>query len=368
MIDAGLAAILPVSSGQNLNMPRVHYILSGLLLLALSAAASAAHDGARLYRQYCAACHGTNGTGGVGVPIALPDFLAGVDDDYLRKTVRHGRPGRVMPPFANLSDAEINAIVKHLRTWQPKDRPVRRAKAGKGNAVRGEKLYTERCAGCHGANGEGGHGTGVTFSRPRELPILAPALNNPGYLAAVSDDQIKTVLVHGREGTPMQPFLKQGLSERDLDDVVAFVRSFEKRAAAATSRLLETEEAVIVRESPLSVPETVERLKTAFSGANMRLIRAVPFDEGLAEKGKENPKRFIVDACDFTFLNKALAVDPRVGLFLPCRITVAEHRGKVLVMVINPKRLSAIFNNSELNELCTQMHKIYTSILEEATF
>jgi cytochrome c oxidase cbb3-type subunit 3 len=146
------------------------------------------------------------------------------------------------------------------------------------------------------------------------------------------------------------------------------VRSFEKRAAAATSRLLETEEAVLMRESPLTVSETVERIKAAFSGVNMRLIRAVPFDEGLVEKGRENPKRYIVDACDFGFLNKALAVDPRVGLFLPCRITVAEHDGKVLVMVINPKRLSAIFNNSELNELCTQMHKIYTSILEEATF
>lgn len=346
-----------------------HYIiLSGLLLLGPCAAAQAAHDGAQLYRQYCAACHGSTGTGGVGVPIALPDFLAGVDDDYLRKTVRHGRPGRVMPPFANLSDAEIEAIVKTIRAWQPKDRPVRRAKAGQGDAVRGEKLYAERCAACHGANGEGGHGTGVTFSRPRELPILAPSLNNPGYLASVSDDQIKTVLVFGRVGTPMQPFTKQGLGERELNDVVAFVRSFEKRAAAATSRLLESESAVIVRESPLSVPQTVERLKAAFSGVNMRLIRAVPFDEGLVEKGRENPKRYIVDACDFGFLNKALAIDPRVGLFLPCRVTVAEHRGKVLVMTINPKRLSAIFNNSELNDLCTQMHKIYVGLIEEATF
>jgi len=37
-------------------------------------------------------------------------------------------------------------------------------------------------------------------------------------------------------------------------------------------------------------------------------------------------------------------------------------------MTVNPKRLSAIFNNAELNDLCSQMHKIYTTILEEATF
>ena len=59
-------------------------------------------------------------------------------------------------------------------------------------------------------------------------------------------------------------------------------------------------------------------------------------------------------------------MDPRVGLFLPCRVTVAEHRGKVLVLTINPKRLSAIFNNAELNEMCEQMQKLYTDIIEEA--
>lgn len=347
----------------------LRYLRCALLLFGLGlaslAGASAVSDGERLYTQHCAACHGSQGKGGVGVPLALPDFLAQADDDYLRKTIRLGRPGRVMPAFAQLSNAEVNATVSYLRTLAPAAANPVVVKAKPGNAVRGAKLYETRCTACHGTHGEGGHGTGMTFSRPRDLPILAPALNNPGFLKAASDDFIKTVLTHGRRGTPMQSFLKQGLKERDIDDIVAHVRGFAAQPPPASAKVLESESAVIVRESSYGIEQTVDKLKTAFSGANMRVIRAVPYDEGIVEKGRENPKRYIVDACDFNFLNKALAVDPRVGLFLPCRVTVAEHQGKVLVLTINPKRLSAIFNNAELNELCEQMHKIYTEIIEE---
>lgn len=338
-----------------------------LLWLVLGAVtpAGAAYDGARLYDAHCAACHGSNGTGGVGVPIALPDFLAQADDDYLRKTIRLGRPGRVMPAFTKLSDAEVDAIVRHVRSWQTvAAAPV--PKAGRGDAGNGARLYATRCASCHGAHGEGGHGTGVTFSRPRDLPVLPPALNNPGFLASASDAMIKAVLEHGRANTPMASFRKAGLSDRDLDDLVAHVRSFEKTSAAST-KPVKDEPAVLTRISNNSMKETLERLKGAISGNNMTLIRVAPFDEGIAEKGKENLRIMVVDACDFTLVNQALSIDPRIGLFLPCRVTLVEEAGKVRVMAINPKRLSALFNNAELDELCAKMHAVYVDILEEST-
>ena len=60
-------------------------------------------------------------------------------------------------------------------------------------------------------------------------------------------------------------------------------------------------------------------------------------------------------------------VDPRVGMFLPCRITIVEQNGKVMVMSVNPKVLSKLFNNSELNRLCERMSQSYIAIMEEAT-
>ena len=332
--------------------------------------ATAKDDGAELYARHCAACHGSRGTGGVGVPLALPDFLAAADDDFLRATIRLGRPGRVMPAFRQLSDAQVDILIKHIRSWAPAgDVTAAHVRSPiKGNAEHGGKLYARHCAACHGVHGEGGHGTGVTFSRPRDLPVLAPALNNPGFLAAASDAMIKTTLMRGRQGTPMQSFLKQGLKERDIDDLVAYLRTFTHESLPEPVKSVAEEPPVLERASPYDMDKTVERLKEAIGGANMRLIRTESFDQTFSEEGRENRRHTVIDSCDFNFLNQALKIDPRVGLFLPCRFTLSERDGKVSVSTINPKRLSAIFNNSELNQLCDKMHQVYEGILEEATF
>jgi cytochrome c oxidase cbb3-type subunit 3 len=261
----------------------------------------------------------------------------------------------------------VEAIIAHIRSW-PGQKPPKTVSHDRiaGNAARGQTLYARHCSACHGAHGEGGHGTGVTLSRPRSAPILAPALNNPGFLAAASDALIKTTLMYGREGTPMRSFLKQGLKERDINDVVSYVRSFEQMPPATSARVLESESPVLVRESPYSIEETIEKVKTAVAAANMRLIRIQTLDQGFVEEGKENHRQTIVYSCDFAFLNEALKVDPRVGLFLPCRVTIVQQADKVLVMSINPKRLSRIFNNAELNGLCEQMYQVYVNILEES--
>ena len=326
-----------------------------------------AADGARLYAHYCAACHGERGRGGIGLPLSLPSFLAGVDDSYLRQTIRLGRPGRIMPAFARLQGNQIDALVRYIRHWSG-NRPVTLAAAGKpGNAVRGGMLFTAHCATCHGANGVGGEGTGVTLSRPRSQPIMAPALDNPGFLASASNRVIRTALVRGRAGTPMRSVLKQGLSERDIDDLVAYVRSFQDQPPplAAPPR---DEGPDIVGVSPDGVTATVARLKEAVEAANMRLIRVQYLDQGFVPAGTEDRNQVIVYSCDFGFLNTALQVDPRVGLFLPCRVTVLQHHGKVLVMSVNPKRLSTLFNDAALSRLCDQMYRKYRDVIEEATF
>ena len=324
-------------------------------------------EGAALYRLHCAACHGNNGLGGVGMPLALPDFLAVADDRYLRTTIRRGRPGRVMPAFTQLRDEEVNALVRHIRGWQtPEAKPQPLIKALPGNTLSGKRLYAQNCAACHGDKGQGGHGTGVTFSRPRDYPILAPALNNPGFLAAASDAMIKTTLARGRAGTPMVSFRDKGLSDKNLDDIVAYVRSFQKNPSPTAVPV--DEPAVISRVSSYSVEDTVTKLQTAFNAANMRVVRTQAYDKGYAPEGRENTRRMVVDACDFGLINEALKLDPRVGLFLPCRVIVSEQDGEVRVMSVNPKRLSVFFNNAELNEMCERMSKTYIEVIEEALF
>lgn len=337
------------------------------LLLNWAVPAWAAPDGAKLYAQNCAACHGESGSGGIGIPLSLPSFQSAVDDAYLKRSIRLGRPGRVMPAFSQLQDVEVDAIIKHLRSWYRGKVPRFDAKPVRGNAQHGKVLFQQHCAACHGQHGEGGHGTGVTLSRPRDFPIIPPALLNPGFLAAASDAMIKHTLVTGREGTPMVAFGKKGLKDRDLNDIVSFVRGLEKQAPAPSASVLTTDAAIIGMDSPYDLKTTIENVRKAVGSNNFVLIREQALNAGLVAEDKEDPKQHIIYFCNFGMLNQALATDPRVGLFLPCRITVVEREGKVRMLAVNPKRLSRIFNNAELNEMCDQITKMYTAIMEEAT-
>lgn len=327
----------------------------------------AAPRGDQLYAAHCAACHGATGSGGVGVPLSLPSFLDSVDDEFLRITIRQGRPGRVMPAFNSLSDAQVNAIVSHLRSWSDKPAPTYTRTPIEGDVGRGKQLYASHCAECHGENGEGGTGTGVAFSRKRSHDIVPPALNNRAFLAAATDEMIHRTLQQGREGTPMQSFLKQGLTEQQINDLVSYLRSFEQQLAIPETPPDPHMEATISIESSYSLEETVTNLKDAIVSQNFILIREDTLEHGLVQEGEDDPSEKILHFCNFKFLYDALEVDPRIGMFLPCRVTVTEIDGKVMVTTINPVYLGRLFNNDELHMYCEKMYELYTTILEDAT-
>ena len=339
----------------------------GLMVFFLALQPSfAAPDGNELYQEHCAVCHGTKGQGGVGVPLSLPSFLEIVPKSYLQKTMRLGRPGRVMPAFKQLSDAEVSAIADFIISWQKSPRTPVSDEPVKGDANNGARLFRENCIKCHGANGEGGKGTGVTFSRPRDLPIIPPALNNKGFLSAASDQFIKTTLIKDRTNTPMMSFTEKDLSETQINDIVAHVRSFETSANDSASASIAGLPPVLTYTSSYSLADTVENVKQAIIGANFLLIREQHFDYGLVAEDKEDPNQVIIYFCNFNLINDLLKIDPRIGIFLPCRITITERDGKVQLTTINPKILNEKFNNNELNEACDHMYDMYRHIMEES--
>ncbi|MCW9004702.1 MAG: cytochrome c, partial [Gammaproteobacteria bacterium] len=142
-----------------------------LFFLFFTSLSCLADRGETLYDDNCAICHGHKGTGGVGIPLGLTSFLQQAPDEYLRRTIRIGRPGRIMPSFYRLSDKDIDAIITYIRSWKKTTIPAWDTTRITGDASAGKQLFNKHCISCHGENGQGGKGTGMMFSRPRDLPI-----------------------------------------------------------------------------------------------------------------------------------------------------------------------------------------------------
>lgn len=339
-------------------------LAAGLAALPLSAAAqeAEAESGEALYQEHCATCHGDEGQGGIGLPLNLQDFLRTADRDYLTASIQHGRPGRVMPSFQHLlSEEERRRIADFVLSWQ-EETQAEMPTVGPGDPDHGGQLYQENCAECHGSQGQGGE-------QPRQAPaevspeskVVAPALNNSGFLASASDAFIKATVKRGRGGTRMAAHGEaQGLSDTDLDDLVAFIRGWEEGIDPLAKPVIE-----VRTDTP--VDELIPLLKMAINSNNFVFIRQQTLYEGLGGEAPDQPVR-ILHFCSFGLLDKALKTDERVGTFLPCQITVYRDGGQTVMSAINPKALSPLFHKPELELYCTLVSERYLKIMREASF
>jgi mono/diheme cytochrome c family protein len=88
-----------------------------------------------------------------------------------------------------------------------------------GEARRGEPLYQRYCTGCHGVDGRGG--------AKNFMPHVG-ALTRKDYIEHLGDDYLTFVINEGGEAagkSSYMPAWKSVLSEQDVADVVAYVRS-----------------------------------------------------------------------------------------------------------------------------------------------
>ncbi len=81
----------------------------------LAIAWAQAPDGRSSFQSRCTVCHGTDGNGGEHAPSILTS-LATKTDDELASIIRDGVPRKGMPPFKQLPEAEIQALVQFART------------------------------------------------------------------------------------------------------------------------------------------------------------------------------------------------------------------------------------------------------------
>ena len=183
-------------------------------------------DFGTLYAQYCAACHGAEGRGGASIALANPVYLAIVDENAVHNVVANGVRGTSMSAFAqsaggSLTDEQINVITSGIvLRWGHKGildgaNPPSYVAKMTGTAAHGMVVFRTYCARCHGPEGQGG---------PK-----GSAVTNDSYLALVSDQGLRTIVITGRPelGAPdwRGNVLGKPMSDQDITDVVAWLAS-----------------------------------------------------------------------------------------------------------------------------------------------
>jgi len=347
-------------------MNLIRALSCSMLLMGIYGQLLAAPNGKQLYQDKCSICHQTKGKGGIGLPLTIP-ILRQVSDDYLMKTIRLGRPGRIMPPFEYLSDAQASAIVNYMRSWTGEMGPAFSTELIKGDVSRGKQLFVERCALCHGEDGSGADdGTGVTLSRERAFAVMPPAITNRGFLQSAPDAMIKSIVNKGRPSGQMPTFDKQ-LTDEQKNDVVAYIRSFEQQKPALPMPPKDVSPAWIV-ESPYDFETTVENVRQALTGANFRIFPARYLEQGLTDEFSHNKRQVAIRFCNFKELYHLLQIEPRLGTVLPCRINVLERKdGKVILVSADVANIAYLFNNDKLVEIGKVMGEIIRDVMDEAT-
>lgn len=179
--------------------------------------AEQAANAAANYQKYCTLCHGEDRQGHVNdhAPSLRSKslFESGVPHSILRP-LSYGRQGTAIGGYLNEVGGPMTLDeVWDLTYWLFWQSGAERVKLTEnpveGDVVRGEQVYQQNCASCHGKKGEG---------------ISAPALGNQSALAHNKDEFIRYAIEKGRQGTPMVSF-EGKLSEADIDNVTAFIRS-----------------------------------------------------------------------------------------------------------------------------------------------
>ncbi len=180
--------------------------------------------------------------GGLAFVRPHPDGVFPIDGTpVLDLTAFRGRPFAPASVRLVVPGADLVALVRYLQrlgtsrgVWrdvfapQMMTPPVVEIAADAGTRERGRAVYTRRCAGCHGRDGDG-NGDAATFLSPRPHDFTAGIFkfrSTPSGSLPTDADLYRTV-TRGVRGTAMPTWHELPVDDRRA--VIAFIKTFSRR-------------------------------------------------------------------------------------------------------------------------------------------
>jgi mono/diheme cytochrome c family protein len=199
-----------VQGGQHLTMPPWQNTLTQSQIDTLAnyvVNPASVPDGPALFKQYCSTCHG--------------ELVPSADNvDQARQIISAGGAHQTMPVWGNvLTQAQIDALVKFI------------VDSAQGTSVqRGQTLFEQNCATCHGDFGEGGPNP----ANPNQ--IIAP-IGTGEFLDTRDDATLFQIISQGQPDLGMSPFGSANggnLDDDQINSIVAYLRSWQANPPVTT--------------------------------------------------------------------------------------------------------------------------------------
>ena len=209
-------------------------------------------DGAEIFKTLCSRCHGEKGDG-LGKTAFYLDpaprdltkvaFMNSKPEERFLRSIKDGVPGTSMPAWGKvLSEAQTQTVLRYVKTAFVKE-PQRALKehtnvpaanpnpASRDSIAQGERLFLQRCAGCHGlkADGKGPNSIDIV-PRPRNL-------RNRWFVNNLSDHRALASILYGVQGTAMPSWIDYGFTMKDAGDLLNYIRSLNPAPRPADKQL-----------------------------------------------------------------------------------------------------------------------------------
>lgn len=166
--------------------------------------------GARLFANNCAVCHGAAGTGSYGFPnLTDNDWLYGGSAEQIKHTLVNGRNGNMPAWGPIIGEDNVIAAAEYVMSLsgQEHDHAL---------ADKGQQVFTQNCAACHGATGEGN----IVFG--------APNLTDNTWLYQGDREGIRHSIREGRAN--VMPAQSEKIREEKIHLLTAYVLGLSQSA------------------------------------------------------------------------------------------------------------------------------------------
>jgi uncharacterized protein (DUF302 family) len=111
--------------------------------------------------------------------------------------------------------------------------------------------------------------------------------------------------------------------------------------------------------------EAVDKITMALKNVGFGILTEIDMKATLKNKLDIDRRPYkILGACNPPFANKALNIEEKIGILLPCNVTVIEKEdGKVDVSIMDPTVAMSIVENPDLEVLATDVTEKLESAL-----